>query len=95
MPSHYTNIVNEEQDWAPVTLNNSQKEPKIEKTRNFGQQICFFRSKANITATQLAQSISIPIKQLEKYENNEEIPSKATITKINRMCNCNLFRYMN
>ena len=34
------------------------------------------------------------LNELEQYENGEAIPIKGLISRINRLCDCNLFLYV-
>ena len=97
MPSYYNDIHEEEQDWKPVVMKrdiSKETEVRVENKLGFGQHLLSARRRANMTSATLAQSLSIPLVQLEQYESGEVIPTKAIISRINRICNCNLFLYV-
>ena len=98
MPSYYNDMYNDEQDWEPVLL---KRNTSIDNSNNienemfsFGRQLCYVRSKKKISQASLAQSLGIPLSQVIEYEKGETIPTKNIITRINRICGCNLFMFV-
>ena len=97
MPSYYNDLHNEEQDWDPVIITGKQNHKNMQETGvgyHFGNHLQTARKRANLTAQELTQKLGIPLSQLEEYENCERIPTKGLISRINRICNCNLFLYV-
>ena len=100
MPSYYNDIHEEEQDWAPVVMKKDKASTAVSSETaascelGFGKHLLGARRRAKMTSSALAQSLGIPLSQLEQYEKGEAIPTRAIITRINRLCNCNLFLYV-
>ena len=96
MPSYYNDLVDEEQDWTDVILKrpdemNKSSEESIKL--HFGKYIIQERIRNQITQSDLAQKLNIKLSQLEQYESGDIFPPKRIITRINNICNCNLFIY--
>ena len=99
MPSYYNDLYNEEQDWSDVILNrpnkidiknNSDESIKL----HFGNYILKERIRNQISQTDFAQKLNIKLSILQQYEDGDIVPPKRIITRINNICNCNLFIYV-
>ena len=55
--------------------------------KSIGEEIYSAISRSPYTLHSFAQQMNIKLKILESYINNEEIPEKKTITKMNKFLN--------
>ena len=91
MPSYYNDdFIHGEQEYEDVKWEKKEekKTKKIESTINldsFERQLISARQKSQYTINELAQTLSIKLKDLESYENGKKIPGKNLIEKINKI----------
>ena len=96
MPSYYNDdFIDGEQEWEDVKWEKTEEEKtkKIESTINlesFDRQLISARQKSQYTINQLAQALSIKLKEYESYENGKTIPEKKIIEKINKILSTRL-----
>ena len=97
MPSHYNDLHLEDQEWDTVVITKPKTQTKTnvtESTSSFARHLLSFRRKAGLTQSSLAQSLGITLSQYEEYENGSVVPTKSIISRINRLCSCNLFMHV-
>lgn len=96
MPSYYNDdFIDGEQEWEDVKWEKKEEEKtkNIEYTINldsFDRQLISARQKSQYTINELAQTLSIKLKDLESYENGNKIPGKNLIEKINKILSTRL-----
>ena len=71
-------------------LENNENEPKrrstmMRKTIEYGKQIVRYRTKMNMTQSELATKLNISIHKLKQIETGEERASDALRTNMNRI----------
>lgn len=96
MPSYYNDdFIDGEQEWEDVKWEKTEEEKikKIESTidlESFDRQLISARQKSQYTINELAQALSIKVKDLESYESGKTIPQKKLIEKINKILSIRL-----
>ena len=89
MPKDWDPHYEEEQDWEPVVFKknlNRETSPEV-AVEPIHSKICLARSKAGYTAHELSQKLHMRIKDYQRIEAGEQIPSFDLLAKLRKIIN--------
>jgi len=91
MPKDWDPHYEEEQDWDPVVFKKNLNNENLTKSNvietPIHSKICLARSKAGYTAHQLAQKLHMRIKDYQRIEAGEQLPSFNLLAKLRKTIN--------
>ena len=89
MPSDWDPHYEDEQDWEPVVFkkDNTKSSVNYQKENPIHCKICLARSRAGYTAHELAQKLHMKIKDYQRIEAGEQLPTLDLLTKLRKIIN--------
>tara|TARA_B100000965_G_scaffold160124_1_gene133489 strand:- start:864 stop:1139 length:276 start_codon:yes stop_codon:yes gene_type:complete len=89
MPKDWDPHYEDEQDWEPVVFkkDNTQSSVDSQKESPIHSKICLARSRAGYTAHELAQKLHMRIKDYQRIENGEQLPTIDLLGKLRKIIN--------
>jgi ribosome-binding protein aMBF1 (putative translation factor) len=89
MPKDWDPHYEDEQDWEPVVFkkDNTQSSVNSQQESPIHSKICLARSRAGYTAHELAQKLHMRIKDYQRIENGEQLPTIDLLGKLRKIIN--------
>jgi ribosome-binding protein aMBF1 (putative translation factor) len=89
MPKDWDPHYEDEQDWEPVVFKRASTTSSVNSPQEtpIHSKMCLARSRAGYTAHELAQKLHMKIKDYQRIETGELLPTPDLLTKLRKIIN--------